>query len=372
LDDPQAYWILTTTEGDVHQVNVGDILVTEGGYYCSYEGRDTVYILSTTLADTMLQPVEKMITPLLTAGMSQNDYFEADNFTIWHGEELFLRLVNKEESEKNNPDAIVEVKMTYPTNYEPNSNLYYEILYNFMALTGTETVKIGPTEEDLEKYGLANPAYTISYTFQEIPFYIFVSELQADNTYYAVSNLYGYQLVAKVDAAMLGFVDYGMFKWISEYPFQAYVTSVDTMSVKSGDGELDVSFKLHHGTNEEGNATLAVDCSDGQHIDNNNIYNFRQFYKTLLSVILQEYTPLSEEEKTALTSDPSKLLLTFSYTTQNGETTEYKFYQYTTRRAFVTVNGVGEFYCYVDLMEKIISDTEKVLVGMDINSYGKS
>jgi hypothetical protein len=143
------------------------------------------------------------------------------------------------------------------------------------------------------------------------------------------------------------------------------------MSVKSGDGKVDVSFKLHHGTNEEGNATLAVDCSDGQHIDNNNIYNFRQFYKTLLSVILQEYTPLSEEEKTALTSDPNKLLLTFSYTTNNGETTEFKFYQYTTRRAFVTVNGVGEFYCYVDLMEKIISDTEKVLVGMDINSYGK-
>ena len=372
LDNPQAYWILTTTEGDVHQVNVGDILVTEGGYYCSYEGRDTVYILSTTLADTMLQPVEKMITPLLTAGMSQNDYFEADNFTIWHGEDLFIRLVNKEESEKSNPDAIVESKMTYPAPYVPNTNLYYEILYNFMALQGTETVKIGPTDEELEKYGLANPAYTISYTFQDIPFYIFVSELQKDGTYYAVSNLYGYQLVAKVGADMLGFVDYGLFKWISEYPFQAYVTSVDTMQVVSGDGELDVSFKLTHGTNEEGNATLEVDCSDGQHIDNNNIYNFRQFYKTLLSVILQEYTPLSEEEKTALTSDPKNLLLTFTYTTLNGETTEFKFYQYTTRRAFVTVNGVGEFYCYVDLMEKIISDTEKVLDGMDINSYGKS
>ncbi len=371
LDNPQAHWILTTTEGDVHQVNVGDILVTEGGYYCSYEGRDTVYILSTTLADTMLQPVEKMITPLLTAGMSQNNYFEADNFTIWHGEELYLRLVNKDESEKTNPDAIVETKMTYPAPYVPNTNLYYEILYNFLALTGTETVKIGPSEEELEKYGLANPAYTISYTFQDIPFYIFVSEVQKDGTYYAVSNLYGYQLVAKVGADMLGFVDYGLFKWISEYPFQAYVTSVDTMNVKSGDGEIDVSFKLTHGTNAEGNATLAVDVSDGQHIPNENIYNFRQFYKTLLSVVLQEYTPLTEEEKTALTSDKSKLLLTLSYTDTHGEFTEYKFYQYTTRRAFVTVNGVGEFYCYVDLMEKILSDTEKVLVGMDIDSYGK-
>ena len=72
-----------------------------------------------------------------------------------------------------------------------------------------------------------------------------------------------------------------------------------------------------------------------------------------------------------MVSDKDKLLLTFRFTTLNGETTEFKFYQYTTRRAFVTVNGIGEFYCYVDLMEKIISDTEKVLDGMDIDSYGK-
>ena len=108
LDDPQAYWILTTTTGEVYQVNVGDILVTAGGYYVALDGRETVYILSTTLADTILQPVEKMITPLLTAGMSQNDYFNADNFMIWHGEELYLRLTNADESEKSNPDGTVQ------------------------------------------------------------------------------------------------------------------------------------------------------------------------------------------------------------------------------------------------------------------------
>ena len=86
---------------------------------------------------------------------------------------------------------------------------------------------------------------------------------------------------------------------------------------------------------------------------------------------LQEYTPLTDEEKAALVSDPSKLMLTFSYTTTSGEVSEYKFYQYSTRRAFVTLNGDGEFYTYVDMIEKVINDTEKVLVGMDINSYGK-
>lgn len=374
LDAPQAYWILTTTTGEVYQVNVGDILVTAGGYYVALDGRDTVYILSTTLADTILQPVEKMITPLLTAGMAQNNYFNADNFMIWHGEELYLRLANVDESEKRNPDALVECKMTYPAPYIPNTDLYYEILYNFIALTGEETVKIGPSDEDLISYGLENPAFTISYTFEDYTFYIFVSAAQEDGTYYAVSNLYGYQLVAKVSAEKLGFLDYSLFKWISEYPFQAYVTSVQSMHVVSGDGKTDATFQLTHGTNSEGNPTLEVDASSGGqtvHITNDDVYNFRQFYKTLLSIDLQEYTPLTDEEKAAITSDPSKLLLKFSYTTLDGETTEYQFYQYSTRRAFVTINGSGEFYTYVDLMDKVISDTEKVLVGMDINSYGK-
>ena len=137
---------------------------------------------------------------------------------------------------------------------------------------------------------------------------------------------------------------------------------------------MEATFNLTHGKNSEGNATLEVDAVAGDqtvHISNDNVYNFRQYYKSLLGVELQEYTPLTEEEKEALTSDPSKLLLTFSYTTLDGEVSEYKFYQYSTRRAFVTLNGSGEFYTYVDMIEKVISDTEKVLVGMDINSYGK-
>jgi len=372
LDAPQAYWILTTIEGEKHQVNVGDILVTEGGYYCSYEGRNTVYILSTALADTILQPVEKMITPLLTAGMTQNNYFEADNLTVWRDEELFVRIVRKDAAALSNQNALVEYKMTYPAPYEPNTTLISQILYNFMALQGTETVKIGPSDEDLEAYGLTEPAYIISYTFQDITFYLFFSEPLSDGSYYAASSMYGYELIAKVSADTMGWLESDLFAWISEYPVQEYITKIDTMRVVAGDNSLDVSFQLHHSLDADGNALLEVDSSDGGHISNTNVGNFRQFYKTMLAIRLIEYTPLTEEEKVALLSNDDKLMLTFSYTTLSGETLEFKFYQYTTRHAFVTINGIGEFYTLVDLVEKVLNDTERVLVGMDIDAHGKT
>jgi len=371
LDAPQAYWILTTTEGDVHRVNVGNILLTEGGYYCSYEGRDTVYILSTSLASTILQPVEVLITPVLTAGMSTNDYFEADNFFIMHGEDLFVRIVQKDPSEYENSSALVENKMTYPAPYTVNTSLHTEILYKFIALVGTQTVKLDPTEDDMHTYGLYEPAYTISYTFRDMPFFLFLSERQPDGSSYATSNLSSYSVVVKVDGATLGFLEYGLFQWISEYPFQTNITSVREMTLRSGDGSTDLVFKLNHGTADGGSNTLSVDINNGMHIPDAEVQNFRQLYKTLLAITLEEYTPLTEEEKAALVADPSKLLLTFSYTDTNGAVTEYKFYQYTTRRAFVTINGVGEFYTFPDFMEKILKDADRLLAGIDIDSYGK-
>ncbi len=87
LDDPQASWTVTSTLGEKFTMYVGDALVTEGGYYVKYADRDAAYIVSTTLAETILQPAKVLLKPLLTAGMSQNDYFFVDSFSVWHGED---------------------------------------------------------------------------------------------------------------------------------------------------------------------------------------------------------------------------------------------------------------------------------------------
>jgi len=251
------------------------------------------------------------------------------------------------------------------------------VLYSLMALQGTEVVKLGTTDEILDSYGLLNAAYTMYYEFNDMEFYVMFSEKQADGTYYATSNLYSYQMVVKMDPATVTWLEKSLFQWIAEYPFSTNITKVKSMTVQA-DG-LDVTFGLTHDTTEGGTAILDVEETVRESengtgsvvIPDAEVYNFRQFYKTLLGILLEEYSPLSDEEKEALTADDSKLILTFSYTTTDNETVEYKFYQYSTRRAFVTINGHGEFYTLIDHINKVASDTEKVLVAMDINSYGK-
>ncbi|MBQ1976221.1 MAG: DUF4340 domain-containing protein, partial [Clostridia bacterium] len=381
LDKPIARWTVTSTSGEEHTVYIGDNLITEGGYYAQYKGRDSIYILSNTLESTILQPVEKLIAPYLTAGvMSQNDYFYATNFTIWRNEELFLRIANVDPSKMADPNAIMETEMIYPKGYKPHDNNYFVMLYDMMSLQGSEAVKVGPTKEDLETYGLAKPAYSVYYMFKNLEFYMHFSEKQADNTYYVTSNISNYKLIAKIPASSVSWLDQGLFYWIAEYPFNVNITTVKSMDIKA-DG-LDITFSLIHGKDASGNNTLEVDADVRAaketaapakiHLSMDEVYTYRQFFRTLLAINLQEESPLSEEEKTALMADDSKLILSFSYTTTKGVTTEYKFYQYSTRRALVTVNGHGEFYTNIDLLTKAANDAEKVLQVIDIDSYGKN
>ena len=58
------------------------MLVTEGGYYVQYEGRDAVYVVSPTIADTVLEPIESLVTPMIVYPMSLNDFFDVKNFEI--------------------------------------------------------------------------------------------------------------------------------------------------------------------------------------------------------------------------------------------------------------------------------------------------
>ncbi len=371
LDHPKAKWTLTTITGEKYTVDVGYDLLTGGGYYCMLEGRRSVYVLDTVLEDTILAPIEALLTPVLLAGIDRNDYFLIDNFTVIHGDEVLCSITIVDPEDQNNPNALVENIMQYPTSYYPNSDVYLNILYDYMALTGTSVVKLGAEEADYEKYGLLEPAHTILFDYNGVRFMLLFSELQPGDFYYVVSNLFPYEIIT-IDRSSVKYLEYGLIDWIAEYPFQQWITSVSSMTIR-GSG-ADVTFTLHHGTDENENATLDVSASTGKEIPNAEVYNFRQLYKTLLSIEIYDYVPLTEEEIAALTADESNCILTFSFKNLSGDETVYKFYPYssTGRRSLMTINGSGEFYVQTDLIEKIASDASRVLNDLDVDSYGKN
>ena len=368
LLDPQANWVVTTTTGETFKVYVGYDLLTGGGFYCMLEGRRSVYVLDEKLTKTILAPIENLCSPALIAGIQQEDYYVVDNFVMMHGEEILCSIGLTDPEDHQNPQSLQENYMIVPPGYFPNTDMYYQLLYDLATLTGSYVAKLGPSDADLEKFGLLEPAHTVAFEYGGMEFMLLFSERQADGSYYAMSNLF--PQVVSITGETVDFLQYDLLDWIEAYPFQQWLTSVESTEVV-GSG-ADVKFTLHHGKDAEGNATLAVTTSTGKTIPAEEVYNYRQFFKTLLSVAIEGYAPLTEEEIDALTTD-EKCILTFTIVQTNGKTTVYRFYPYssTGRRSLMTVNGFGEFYVHTDLIEKIASDANKVLNGLIVDAYGK-
>ena len=61
-------------------------------------------------------------------------------------------------------------------------------------------------------------------------------------------------------------------------------------------------------------------------------------------------------------------MATLIITSVGGSETEYKFYQSSTQRAYMTINGEGEFYTLTSGVKKMLSDASKLLTGEEIHS----
>jgi len=183
----------------------------------------------------------------------------------------------------------------------------------------------------------------------------------------------------KVGPDKLGWLEDDAFRWIFPTPFFENIVNVRRITLKGED--VDVDYRLTHGTVNETTPTLEVDeVKSGVHIPNEEVNNFRQYYKTMLNITNQEYAALSDEDRAALIADENRVRLTMTYEDMNGIQTEFKFYQYYAAseqhlsggKIFVVVNGVGEFYTTNDLVDKVVNDTARVLDGLDVDAYGQN
>ncbi len=359
-DTEPAYYILTTTSGDVHKVTIGKKLISGGGYYAMYEGVDTVYYLDASLEETLLQPITAMVSPLLTAGIETTDYYLIDDFTIKHYGDDFItcRNLTSQELAEMESTALAKSIMTYPAEYSL-ATYYDQTLQTICYYTGESVAALGLSEENLEKYGLADAPYEVSYEYGGYTYKLTASELTEDGYYYVATSLF--KTIVKVPASDFEFLSWDLLRWIDARVFSRNIKFVDTIEIKSADYS-DV-YHLSHYENEENTLFVVGDvCGE---IDS--IANFRELYKTLLLTAIEDYAPEDED----IISEKN-FMASFTVTTLGGDVTEYGFYRYSTRRALLTINGVGQFYVLVDVPEKIIEDAIKLANGIEIDAYEKN
>lgn len=355
-----ASFTLTARTGETHTVYVGNLTASGTGYYARYEGRNAVYVISADVASTVLAPLESLITPQLTLPLEANASYFIENFAIMDGEDARIVITRLTEEQKVDAAMTTVYAMLAPANYSVHTTNYSTVLEKLGDFAGSRTVELAPDEATLAKYGLLEPAHAVYFTYKGEEQMVVFSEKNEDGKYYAYSVLFN--LIAEVKATSVPWLEWDLIKWVDFPIFLMNINDVKTITVKS-----DTATRIFDLVSKE----KYLDVTERVSGFKPDAENFREFYKVLLSTYVQGYVAedLSEAEVAELVADGAYLTLTIE--TNAGKIMEYKYYPYSTRRAYYTVNGEGIFYALREMAEKIVADAENVMANTPIDAQAK-
>lgn len=352
LDQPSATVKATFADGTVHTITVGGQNVDQSGYYLQMDGEDTVYLaeiddsfftartayLNTTLLATKYDSEGNAVTPdwarvTLDGSVREKPIVIEDNPNY-----------NADNTSSNPTDALKNPYiMTSHNNYEVDATTG-EFLTSLFTLSATDVVAIRPNDADLEKYGLKNHYSGIKVEAAGDSYRIRFSK-PADGKCYAIMD--GTDLVYEVNASAVPYLEKQYSDIITKLMFLPYIDTVESVTVQSAEGTF--TFLL---TGEDD--TLAVSCN-GTAIEN--VSNFRKLYQVIVGTVRYE---LGDK---VYTGDPM-LTVTFKYRKSADKPDDVlTFIPATALRAQIKLNGVGEFFVKTEQVNKIISDTQKVING---------
>lgn len=363
-----ATFEMTTKSGEKYNGTIGDKIVTGNGYYFVYDGRpNTVYVLDVTVADTILSPVEVLVSPMIVTPMSQNDYFLVHDFTLMQGDEVKVSFDYIEEKDRKDTEFVTQTyKMLYPQGLIPSAEAIsgaMRSLYTAKSDGYMEVVCLGVDDAALKRYNIGgeNGGYSLYYLYNDIENFVVISPKNTDGSYYVASSLF--QQIVKMDGRALDFLTWDLFDWVEAPFFQMKIDFVKDISVEAGDYSVTYDLK---GTGE--NLTV-TERGTGHKPD---VTNFRQFYKTLLYASYEGQCNLTADELVAYHAmDDSEAQVILTIHTSGGRELRYRFFRYSERRSYVEFNGTGEFYTLRTMADKILADAKRVQSGEKITSTDK-
>lgn len=269
-ENTPAKYVLTTTDNVTYSVKVGDALLSGGGYYVQLEGRNAVYIVSSTIGDTVLQPVESLVTPAIVSPMDSTTYSMVQNFLLGKVDMNTLLELDKEELDKDDVkiDSIVSfsyIDLPNRTNtmqttsayisggdldfmngaYTLNNNRVNEVLTMLFNMQYVSCKKLNFDADDLKEYGLDGEVFWLSFDAPvrgdgNIAGYVGNSVLINPNktengTYYVASTMY--DMIVEIDQYYLTFLEWEESDWYEQLFLQQNIAYVSDLKLQFRDRE---------------------------------------------------------------------------------------------------------------------------------------
>lgn len=316
------------------------------------------------------------------------------------------------EERQNTLLSAIPYKMAteYMEGYLPNSDNISDVLQRLYSTTFNGVIKLAPTDEDKEAYGLTNPAHIISFVYHDPDGYdhdnyVEISEKTEDGIYYAYSPYYN--MIVAIPESSFPFLAWEEIDWYEREYFQGNIAFTDRIIVESASLDAPIIFDLDNSASDQSNGinseklvvyangekidySLVVTKPSGSQVTETSVYNFRRFFQSVLTASMEGVTDLTQEEMAALRQTPDEecqLKLTILMDDKDGRTkyAVYRFYRYSERKSYMTIevldspdaesnpqNAQGTFYVLQSFCDKLVADALRFMAGEEITVASKN
>lgn len=272
----QADGSMSATD-ESYTVKVGDAILSGGGYYVQLNGRDAVYIVSSSIAETVLQPVEALVTPALVYPMTVSTYVMVNDFFLATVADMSKIDQDDEDETKNNinikilfdyvdlakrQDSIFSSSPYWLTKehgasmgdgFVLDNDSVSTVLGNLYQMEFVGCKVVNPTDDDLKAYNLYENIYLLRFKYDPqvasggsdeedwADNWVFISQKnEKTGTYYAYSSMY--DMIVEVDQSFFSFLEWSDSHWYNKYFFQQNIAYVKQMTIRFGDKVYDMTM----------------------------------------------------------------------------------------------------------------------------------
>ena len=279
LDTPSAKFTITaakdpeasTFEPDPERsytVFLGDKTLTASGYYAKLENTKAIYVLTSERIDeTVMQPIEKLVTPRVSLPVELNSHSMANDFYLsylenWTGEDGidgdpivafdYTELDYRINTMMQNYPYICDSNLLEGMDgYTINDSNASKVLTLFYEMTPNTCVKLGITNEALEKYNLLENVHYLTYKTKTGEYdengkelyginRMLISEKNEDGVHYVASFLY--DMIVEVDQYYLSFLEWDEIDWYNKYFMSMNIVYAKEINFRFGNQVFDFTL----------------------------------------------------------------------------------------------------------------------------------
>lgn len=350
LDNPSATIGITTAAGKSYTIKIGNETPTSSGYYVLKPGTSDVYV-STSFSDYQFTGAATDYASTTVAAVSTSA-----NITryVLGGTARSKPITIDVTAETSSAGSTASASTTYsyavtqPLKYDANDTNAGKITTGIQALSATEVADVDVSASTLAKYGLQNPAYTLTYTVDGKDTTISFGNVTTNETVYVMIS--GKAAVYLVNTTAVEFYNYQLSDILSTLVYHHAIDDLKTMTVEA-DG------KSHTYTFSGSSDDLVVKEGDKKL----SATNFTNFYQNVISV-----TSAGTADAPAAGTQ-SALTFTYTYRDSSGKDT-VTFLPMGNDQYFAEVNGEGACYVAKSQISSLMQLADDVSAGKTVSA----